>query len=148
MYRRIIVAYDGSENSKRALFEAIDLSAKLGAELLSISAEFSVTVPNSVPGFGPTEPDLPSLNSDSVAEELTGLAAEAKSTAALKGISLTPIGISGEDAVEAILDAISENKCDLLVIGLRQHVGLLDRMLNRTQEHLEERAPCSVLGVR
>lgn len=39
MYRRILVAYDGSEGAREALRQGIELSRALGAELHSISVE-------------------------------------------------------------------------------------------------------------
>jgi nucleotide-binding universal stress UspA family protein len=39
MFKRILVAYDGSEGSRIALTRSIELAKALGAELASISVE-------------------------------------------------------------------------------------------------------------
>jgi len=148
MFERILVAYDGSEASDRALDGAIDLAIPLKAALFAVVAEEGVVVPDTVPGLGPTEPDLPTESTARVVAELGSQAARAVSAASARGIGLTALVASGEDEVQEILDAITDNGCDLLVLGATRHSGFLSSLFRHPSRTLEEHAPCSVLIVR
>jgi len=148
MFSRLLVAYDGSEASRRALDAAIELASRLGAELFSISAEEGIVVPSKIPGYGPAESDEPTESTQLAERKLFSLSEQVHEIASRNGVSITTSVASGDDEIDAILSAITTFRCDLLIVGLRHHAGIIDRLFPHTAMALEERAPCSVLGVR
>jgi len=148
MFTRILVAYDGSEESKSALEAGIDLATKLYAELFSITAEKGIVVPVTIPGFGPTESEEPTLAGVRVEAGLLHVANEAEEIARQQGFALHASTASGENEVDTILEAVSANNCDLLILGPRQHSWIKERLLPHTATEVGATAPCSVLIVR
>jgi nucleotide-binding universal stress UspA family protein len=67
--------------------------------------------------------------------------------ASAAGVEMVAEWVAG-DEITSIVDAVLTHHCDLLIVGLRRHPGLLDRLISKTAQTLTERAPCSVLGVR
>jgi len=146
MFTRLLVAFDGSDLSRRALDVGIELAQRLGAGLYSICAEDAVVVPATVPGYGPTESD--DAEGGEAESGLVSLSEEARQLALAKGVAITATIISGEDDADAILDAISATQCDLLIIGLPNRSSPLEGIFPHTSTILEHMAPCSVLGIR
>jgi nucleotide-binding universal stress UspA family protein len=78
---------------------------------------------------------------------LQGLLASASELARASGVTLRAEQVDG-DVVDGIIGAVNRNGADLLIVGLRHHAGLIERLFPQTAHTLTERAPCSVLGVR
>lgn len=146
-FNRIVVAYDGSEEARRALATAVDLSACLQAELISVTVQEDAPIAMREPMPLPVSPESATAEIERASRELDLLLLEAEEIAAAKGVCLTATRTTG-DEVEGILDSVSVHDCDLLVLGMRHHSGIIDRLLSHTASTLAERAPCSVLGVR
>lgn len=147
MFSNIMVAYDGSEPSKRALKSAVEFACMIGKPLRTVSVVDQI--PEYITGatFGPidtaTMDDIISQR-DAYAE---GLVKEVHDIAAASGCEVTSEVAIGS-VVDVIVDAVKRHQCDLLVIGLRAHPGLVERLMPKTGHTIAERAPCSVLGVR
>lgn len=147
MYERLMVAFDGSARSRRALMEAIGLAARHNVEL------FTVTVVEGLPDYvaaATYAPVDPGTLHEKVAErqsECLALADEAIRLASDAGVR-AHAGIATGNAVEAIVEAVRRHGCDLLIIGLNRHPGLVSALLSHTGFDVTEHAPCSVLGVR
>lgn len=147
MFCRLIVAFDGSEPSRRALKAGAELAAKLGKPL------FTVTVIEGVPdyitasAYAPIDGTVIEAITEQQNAYIRQLLDEVRSVAAEAGADVTAEAVVGRE-VDAIIDAVRAHECDLLVVGLRAHPGLVDRLTARTTASLTERAPCSILGVR
>ena len=81
MYKRILVAYDGSENAKRALRAAVELARLGGAELTAIS------VRESLPYFAATVGEVEEAQ-EHVDQFFHRITKEAKDMAGLAGVEL------------------------------------------------------------
>ena len=139
MYRRILVAHDGSPGAKKALTAAIELAKRVGAELHMISVE-------ELPRFA--------ASIDEVAEEkeeadhrLAPVVAAARAEAQAAGIGLEAHLVPGHVA-EAIVGLIGERAFDLLVVGFMGHSQLYERIIGGTTDRLVRLAPCAVLVVK
>jgi nucleotide-binding universal stress UspA family protein len=75
------------------------------------------------------------------------LLAEVRSLASERQIEVNARAVTG-DPVDAIMEALKEHECDLLIVGLRVHPGLLERLVPNTSRQITERAPCCIMGVR
>jgi nucleotide-binding universal stress UspA family protein len=139
MYRKILIANDGSEGAARALAAAVELANRLGAELHMISVEEMLRFPTTI---------------DEVIEEkaeanhaFERVIAHARSQANTKDIELKVHVFAGH-AVPAIVEFIEQERFDILVVGYMGHSALYNRLIGSTTDRLVELAPCAVLVVK
>lgn len=140
MYKKILVAYDGSDNAKRALRAAIDLARALRAELASIS------VRESLPYFAATVGEVEEAHAE-IEAFFHRITKEAKDMAALAGVELDAEVRPGHE-VETIVTYAKEGGFDLLVVGFAGHSNIFGRIMGSTAGNLSRLAPCSVLIVK
>lgn len=137
MFKKILVAFDGSEGSRRALKKAIEMTACAGAELHSISVE--VDLPHYAATVG--EFEEVKREKDAYFQQLNR---EAVELAQSLGVSLTPHVVAGH-AVESIVHFLKQGRFDLLVTGFTGHSSLYERIWGGTSRNLARFSPCSVL---
>jgi nucleotide-binding universal stress UspA family protein len=134
----IVVGYDETDPSKRALDRAADLAKAFGSKLVVTSVAPTLE-PASGRGAGGIDPtDTPA---DHVAE--LGRAREYLSG---KGVEADYQAAIGEPA-DAIVQAANERKADLIVVGTRE-LGMLSRLLGQSvSDAVAHHARCDVLIV-
>ena len=140
MYKKMLLAFDGSEGAKRALTVGINLAQIHRAELWALAVE------EKLPRFSATI--------DEVQEEKEyanryygGLLEEAGRQARESGVELHTLLRPGHPA-KTIVEVAQEGNFDLVIVG---HTGLSEvwaRFLGTTAEKVSRHAPCSVLIVR
>ncbi|KAB2919055.1 MAG: universal stress protein [Hyphomicrobiaceae bacterium] len=139
MFRRILIANDGSEGAQRALSAAIRIAKRFEAELHMISVEELPRFPASI---------------DEVVEEKTAenhifgpVIARASAQAQAEGLKLVTHVVPGH-AVPTISDFVAGERIDLLVVGFMGHSALYNRLIGSTTDRLVEHAPCAVLVIK
>lgn len=139
-FRKILVAYDGSEHARKALDVAIKLAAVTGAELHSISVE------EDLPKYVATVGEFEEVKKqrDAYFEQLT---TEAREIAQIHGVELYTHVQAGHE-VETIVSFCQNGGFDLLVIGFMGHSRIFERVWGSTSQSLTRLAPCSVLVVK
>lgn len=137
MYRKLLVAFDGSEGSRKALKRAITLARCFDAELHSISVE--VDLPQYVATIGEFEEVKAQKDA-----YFNLLVREAIELAEAQGIQLTPHVVAGH-AVDCIVDFCKEGAFDLLVTGFTGHSRIYERIWGGISRNLARFSPCSVL---
>lgn len=147
MFRRPLVAFDGSDPSRRALEKAIELAALFDVPLRLITVYEGL--PDHIHVEAIAASDATVIEEVEQREEAARatMLRDCRSQATALGVELIAETIDG-DAVDTIVDAVDRHGCDLLIVGLRRHPGLIERLTSRTAQTLTERAGCSVLGVR
>jgi nucleotide-binding universal stress UspA family protein len=144
MFNKILVAYDESPESGRALLTAIHLAKSLNAELRAVSVQEKLP-----PYAGYIDAGLPggtTLVRQQAADYYRDLQARAQQTAQRKGVILTTELVEG-DEVQAIMECVQRNQSDLLVLGLQRHSLLFSRLWNHTTHDLVQQVSNSILGV-
>lgn len=140
MFKKILIAYDGSEGSKHALKVAIDLAKKNNAELHSLSVE------EKIPHYAATIGEVIEYK-----EEANGffkkLNEEAAEEAKREGIELRAKVLAGHE-VETIVHYAKEGKFDLIVIGFMGHSKIFGRVWGSTSQNITKLAPCTVVVVK
>jgi nucleotide-binding universal stress UspA family protein len=143
MCERIVVAYNESPESGRALASAIRLAKLLKAELQV------VTVMQELPAYTAyataADSSLTRQLREDRSQRYEQMQAEARETALREGVAAVIHLLEG-DEVDALLDFLLRDKPDLLVIGLHPHASHVSRMWS-TVYGVAQDAPCSVLGV-
>ncbi|MBC7287309.1 MAG: universal stress protein [Armatimonadetes bacterium] len=140
MFRKILLAYDGSEGAKRALEAAISIAALCKAELHSVSVEEGL--PRYAATVGEVEEVKLQLNG-----ALTKINEEAAALARERGVELRWRVVPGHE-VEVIVTICKSENFDLLVIGFMGHSAIFGRIWGSTSQNLARLAPCSVLIVK
>jgi nucleotide-binding universal stress UspA family protein/CBS-domain-containing membrane protein len=140
MFKRILVAYDGSEGARAALRMGIDLAKALGASLSSISVE------EHLPRYAASISEVEGAK-EQIDEHFRRLTKEARDLAALEGVELDTLVRQGHE-VEAILAVARDERVDLLILGSHGHSRITERILGSTALSVARVAPCSVLIVR
>jgi nucleotide-binding universal stress UspA family protein len=143
MFQRIVVAYNESPASERALAAAIRLATALNAEL------HTVTVITDLPAYtvyaGAIDASISRVLKDDQLKLHEQLREKARTFAENHGFEVQTHLVEG-GPVEAIIEFLRESKADLLVVGLHQRDLYIARLWNNVFE-LAQDAPCSVLGV-
>ena len=139
MFKKILIANDGSEGAARALSAAIKLAKAHEAELHMISVEEMPRFPASV---------------DEVIEEKAeanhvyeGVSSQAVAQAQAQGVKLTAHVVAGHP-VSAISGFVASGGFGLLVVGYMGHSALYNRVIGSTTDRLVEHAPAAVLVVK
>ncbi len=140
MFKKILVANDGSEGAKKALKTAIDLAKKYNAELHSISVE------EGVPHYAATIGEVEEFK-----KEANGyfqkINDEAKEEVKKAGIDLH-IKVQAGHEVETIVNYAKGGKFDLLVIGFMGHSKIFGRVWGSTSQNITKLSPCTVIVVK
>jgi len=137
MFRKILLAYDGSGGAKAALKVGIGLAKSLGAELQSISVE------EELPHYAATMGEVQDAK-ERVDEYFRVLTKEARDQAALAGVELQTAIRQGHE-VEIIVNYAKEGGFDLLLAGYHGHSRIFERVMGSTAQSIIRLSPCSVL---
>jgi nucleotide-binding universal stress UspA family protein len=140
MFRRILVAHDGSEGAKKALAVAIDLAKRCQAELHSISVEEHL--PHYAAGFAGAKKE-----EKQESRYFLAVTEAARDMAGEEGVVLQTHILPGHE-VETIVRFAGEQHIDLLVIGFMGHSKVLGRIWGSTSQSLAQQSPCQVLVVK
>ncbi len=140
MFRKILVAHDGSEGAQKAFAMALDLAARYQAELhmisvLEVHSHFAATV-----GEVREEREEENHLYASVKQEAGRMAAE-------RGVGLQAKTLTGHE-VETIIRHAREGGYDLLAIGFMGHSKVFGRIWGGTSQNLTKLSPCTVLVVK
>jgi nucleotide-binding universal stress UspA family protein len=143
MFSKIVVSLNDLPESQHALLAAIALARSCNAELATVSilgdlpayASFSVVV----------DPSSPAAMMEERRERHKEMHEKAANLARELGVHAQGSIVVGNE-VRAILDFLSEQNADLLVVGLHQHDFYLSRLWSSVYD-LAQNATCSVLGV-
>ena len=135
--KTIVVGYDGTEASERALGRAADLAAAFGSTVILTSVAPVMT--GTSHGGGSVDPTDPP-------EAHESLLGSAKQTLAGRGVQAEVVLATGNPA-EAIVQLAEERSADMIVVGTREP-GLLERLLGHSvSSSVQRHAHCDVLVV-
>ena len=136
MFKRIVVANDGSKGGFRALALACDLAKAQRATLYMISVEELPNIPASIDEVIETKTEENHKYHD--------VLAKAHAIAKRKASKLDVEVVAGH-AVTAVVAYVKIKKADLLVVGFMGHSALYERIIGSTADRLVRLAPCPVL---
>jgi len=140
MFRKILVANDGSEGAKNALRVAIDLAKKYGSELHSISVE------EGIPHYAATIGEVEEFKKEAN-EYFKKINDEATEIAEKEGIVLR-VNVQAGHEVETIVNYAKQGNFDLLVIGFMGHSKIFGRVWGSTSQNISKLSPCTVVVVK
>jgi nucleotide-binding universal stress UspA family protein len=150
VFKRIVLAVDGSPPSERAVSVCADLAASLGAEVAVIHVNIDPVM--IMPPVAPTEAmiappvltDQALREADAAGQAILARALDALRTRSVKATARQARGPVGQRVVEAA----NELSADLIVLGSHGHGRLEELLLGSVSDAVARHARCSVLIVR
>jgi nucleotide-binding universal stress UspA family protein len=139
MYRKILVANDGSPGALKAFAAAIETAKRDSAALHMVTVE-------ELPRFPATIDEVEEEKTEAN-QRLVPVIEAARVQAQAAGITIETHLIPGHP-VHAIVALIYEQQFDLLVVGFMGHTRLYEQIIGSTTERLVRLAPCAVLVVK
>ena len=147
MYKRILVATDGSPLSKKAVNSAIELAATCGAELVALKvvprypqAYFEGSIPLSVAEVGRIE----SQWTEAAKQALDAVQKSAKS----KGVTTKVVTVKSDVVSDAIIAAAKKHKADLIVMASHGRKGIKRLLLGSETQQVLTHSHIPVLVLR
>jgi len=151
MFNNILVAVDGSENSKKALNYALELAEKFDGKITLIHV-YSSVAPVVSPGVASTAtPTVSPTIAAEIIEEAKHrgkkILDEAEQVAKERRISVEEVLREG-NAVQEIVTVAKEGKFDIIIVGHRGLSKLEELFLGAVSEGVSHKAPCPVMIVK
>lgn len=156
LFKRILVAVDGSESAARASQVALELTEKFRSELIVLHAISPPTSPylSSISSASPIMPPPPSQAEVDAyyayaRRAALGIIGDTVDQAKKRGLTAKPEIPEGvSSVVETIINHAANEKADLIVIGTRGLGGFKKLLLGSVSSGVVTHAHCPVLVVR
>ena len=147
MYKRILVATDGSSLSKKAVGNAIALAASCGAELVALKViprypqtYFEGSIPLSAAEIARIEKQWV----DAAEENL----ASVQKNATAKGVACKGVTVKSDVVSDAIISAAKKHKADLIVMASHGRKGIKRLLLGSETQQVLTHSHTPVLVLR
>ena len=147
MFKRILVATDGSELSARAVDKAIALARVVGADLFALKvvhlqaeAHWDGALIHERAAHAKREVELTELAQavvDAVKESAQGT-----------GIQVTSLTVKASSVADAVIEVAQKNACDLIVMASHGRRGLARVLLGSETQHVLTHTLIPVLVIR
>jgi nucleotide-binding universal stress UspA family protein len=142
MYKRILVAVDGSNTSRRAFESALNLASSMGAELRPFYVVENTPMYFEAPGYDP------SILRSRMIEQARELGAEFVAAMRERGVggeAASAESTSLDDVSSVVLKAAADYQADLLVMGTHGRRGVQRLFLGSVAERCVRQAALPVL---
>ena len=140
MFKKILIANDGSEGAFKALVAALRLAHSHKGEAHMICVE-------EIPWMHAGSREEVVSEKEVADRKFADVVAKAEAEAKHHRVKLVSHIVIGRPA-PAIVAFIARDDFDLLVTGFKGHSALYHRILGKTTDRLVELAPCAVLIVK
>ena len=147
MFRKVLIAVDGSGHSKRAVAYGAKIAAQNGAEVVLFHVMRHL-------GSDRVPPDLEELEhiehvrlteADMLRSVADAVVIEARDLAGTQGAINVQTVIQDGDPATRILEYCKAHEVDLIVIGRRGLGGLASLLLGSVSQKVSHAAPCACL---
>lgn len=147
MYKRILVATDGTKLSKNAVDSAISLAILTGAELIALKV-----VPRYPQSYFEGSMPVATEEVARVEKQWEGEARasvnEIKAQAKAQGVTAKAVTSKSDLIAEAIIAAANKHQCDLIVMASHGRRGLKRLLLGSETQHVLTHSTIPVLVLR
>ena len=147
MYKRLLVATDGSELSTKAVSSAIDLAAAIGAELVALYVVPHYPTSYFEGGFAISTEDV-SQTERMWADDGQAIVHAVEQTAAARGVSAEGITVRSGLVAESILNTAKKHDCDLVVMASHGRKGIQRVLLGSETQQVLTHSSIPVLVLR
>ena len=140
MFRKILVAHDGSDHGWKALAAGLAIAAPGRAEVHVVS------VKGKLPVYAATVGEVMEASGE-IKSFFDDLVARVNADAEKAGVPVTVKILSGHE-VQTIVEYAKAGRFDLMVIGFMGLSSLYDRIWGSTSQNLTRLSPCTVMIVK
>lgn len=147
MYKKILVATDGSTLSKKAVRSAIGLAGSVGADLVALYVVPNYPVSYFEGGVTISTQDI-ARTEKQWADQGQAIVDAVSATAEAGGVKAKGVIARSNLVAEAILAAAKRHKCDLIVMASHGHRGLKRILLGSETQHVLTHSSIPVLVLR
>jgi nucleotide-binding universal stress UspA family protein len=148
MFKRILLAVDGSEHALRAADAACDLAARLGARLVVLTVAKSVGRMSTAARDYIQAEHLAGAPSYVLTDIARNVLADAESRARAKGLAGVKTVVREGNPARRIVEYAKEHDVDLIVLGSRGLGDLEGLFLGSVSHKVNTLAHCTVLTVK
>jgi len=147
MYKRILVATDGSKLSQLAVDHAIELADLTGAEVVALKVVPRYPQTYFEGGMALAAAEVARVEKQWNEEALTTVNA-VKSAGQLREVKVKPITVKSDLIAEAVIAAAKRNKCDLIVMASHGRRGIKRLLLGSETQQVLTHSHIPVLVLR
>jgi nucleotide-binding universal stress UspA family protein len=147
MYKRILVATDGSKLSKMAVEHAINLADLTGAEVVALKVIPRYPQTYFEGGVALAAAEIARIEAQ-WNEEALAVVTAVKSAGQLREVKVKPVTVKSDLIAEAIIAAAKRNKCDLIVMASHGRRGLKRLLLGSETQQVLTHSHTPVLVLR
>lgn len=137
-FERVLIATDGSEYSKAAINEGINIAKACSSKL------FVLSVVEMNPEYEAIAPEIVERAEKKTRKHLDSV----RSKALREGIDCETIIHQGEEPYRYIVDEAAKRKVKMIIMGSHGRTGLKRLMMGSTTSRVIGHAECSVLVVK
>lgn len=147
MFKRILVATDGSPLSQKAVTSAIALAALSGAELVALTVvpRYPTNYFDGAAVFTPE--DIGRIERQWTEAAQTTLDTIAKQAEA-SGVKIRTATVSADLVAESIISAAKKHQCDMIVMASHGRQGIKRLLLGSETQHVLTHSDLPVLVLR
>ena len=147
MYKRIMVATDGSTLSKKAVTHAIELAALSGAELVAVKV-----TPRYPQSYFEGSLPLTATEVNKIEKQWTDAAQKVVDAVAkagkAKGVAVKPVVVKSDIVSDAVIAAAKKHKVDLVVMASHGRRGIKRLLLGSETQQVLTHVNVPVLVLR
>ncbi|MFA6615907.1 MAG: universal stress protein [Hydrogenophaga sp.] len=147
MYKRILVATDGSKLSKQAVDHAINLADITGAEVVALKVVPRYPQTYFEGGVALAASEVAKIEKQWHDEAMAAVNA-VKDAGQKRAVKVKPITVKSDLIAEAIISAAKRNKCDLIVMASHGRKGLKRLLLGSETQQVLTHSHTPVLVLR
>lgn len=147
MYKRILVATDGSPLSKKAVAGAIGLASSLGAELVALKVVPRYPLSYIEGGITVSMEETRRVEQQWI-DAATEIVRDVTAKAAAKGVTAKAVTAKSDQPSEAIIAAAKKQNCDLIVMASHGRRGIKRLLLGSETQHVLTHSTIPVLVLR
>jgi nucleotide-binding universal stress UspA family protein len=147
MYKRLLVATDGSELSAKAVASAIELAAAIGGQMVALYVvpHYPTSYFEGGMSISPTEV---SQTEKKWAEDGQAIVDKVQQDAAAKGVSAKGVTVRSGMVAESILSSAKKHDCDLIVMASHGRTGIQRVLLGSETQQVLTHSTIPVLVLR
>ena len=147
MYRRILVATDGSTLSKKAVRASIGLAATMEAELVALYVVPRYPVSYFEGGVSVSQADIAQTEKQ-WSDRGQAVVDAVREAAEADGVKAKAVLTRSDLVAESIMSAAKKHKCDLVVMASHGRKGLKRILLGSETQHVLTHSSVPVLVLR
>ncbi|MGJ7541984.1 universal stress protein [Variovorax sp. LT1R16] len=147
MFKRILIATDGSALSRKAVASGISLAATHGAELVALTVvpRYPMNYFEGAMVFAPEDIARIEKQWTTAAEEML---AAVDARAQRVGVKVKTVTVRSDRVAEAIIAAAQKQQCDLIVMASHGRKGVKRLLLGSETQHVLTHSSLPVLVLR